>query len=168
MTTRVDRKFALALLMGAGCLLSQPTPAPPRTSFKFDFGPGKAPDGYTKVPADLIYSDQTGFGFDFGSKPVGVGRGEPILFSVKVPEGNYRITVTLGDSQAETRTTIRTEAGHLMAANIVTAPGKFVTRSFIANADASKYASDFTWISSMVSASASASVICSCNSRSSP
>ena len=133
MTTRVDRKFALALLMGAGCLLSQPAPAPPQTSFKFDFGPGKAPDGYTKVPADLIYSDQTGFGFDFGSKPVGVERGEPILFSVKVPEGNYRITVTLGDSQAETRTTIRTEAGHLMAANIVTAPGKFVTRSFIAN-----------------------------------
>ena len=140
---------ACVLLMSAAGLFSQAAPAPPPqpTSFKFDFGPGKAPEGYTKVPADCFYSDQTGYGFDFGSKPAGVERGGgdplrdgfvtatdyPILFSVKVPEGNYRITVTFGDAQGESRNTVRTEAGHLMAANIVTAAGKFETRSFMAN-----------------------------------
>ena len=57
----------------------------------------------------------------------------PFLFSVKVLEGNYRITVTLGDAQGESHTTIRTEAGHMMAANIITKPGKFETRTFYAN-----------------------------------
>jgi lysophospholipase L1-like esterase len=141
--------IAALLLSGASVLSAQTAPASPQdqTSFKFDFGPGKAPDGYTKVPADCLYSDQTGYGFDFGSQPIGVERsgtdpmhdgfvttnGYPILFSVKVPEGNYRITVTLGDAEGESHTTIRTEAGHLMAADIATATGKFETRSFIAN-----------------------------------
>ncbi len=118
-----------------------------QTSFKFDFGPGKAVEGYTKVQAEDFYSAEKGYGFDFGSKPTGVERGGddamhdgfvtttgyPILFSVKVPEGNYRITVTLGDAQGESHTTIRTEAGHLMATNIATAAGKFETRTVIAN-----------------------------------
>ena len=64
-----------------------------------------------------MYADQTGYGFDFGSKPTGVERGGsdalhdgyvtttgyPILFSAKVPEGNYRVTVTLGDAQGGSR-----------------------------------------------------------------
>lgn len=119
-----------------------------KTDFKFDFGPGKVANGYTKVLPDVSYSDERGYGFDFGSKPIGVecAGGDavrdgfvttndyPILFSVKVPqEGNYRITVTLGDAQGESNNTIRTEAGHLMATNLLTARGKFVTRTFIAN-----------------------------------
>lgn len=142
--------IACGLFLNASILLAQTEPATQpteQTSFKFDFGPGKASDGYTKVPADCIYSDHTGFGFDFGSKPTGVARDAddpshdgfvttssyPILFSVKVPEGNYRITVTLGDGQGESHTTIRTEAGHLMAADVATEAGKFVRRTFIAN-----------------------------------
>jgi lysophospholipase L1-like esterase len=147
--------FHRVLIVCAACLLAgsagvshgQQRSPQPQTNFKFDFGPGKAPDGYTKVQATDLYSPDKGYGFDFGSKPVGVQRGGtdalhdgfvttasyPILFSVKVPEGNYRITVTLGDAQGESRTTIRTEAGHLMAANIVTAAGKFETRTVIAN-----------------------------------
>jgi lysophospholipase L1-like esterase len=133
----------------AGVSLAQQRPQTQTApiSFKFDFGPGQAPAGYVKVQAADLYAAAKGYGFDFGSKPTGVERGGndplhdgfvtsdsyPILFSVKVPEGNYRITVTLGDAQAESRTTIRTEAGHLMAANIVTAPGKFETRTVIAN-----------------------------------
>ena len=122
-------------------------PPPVRAEFKFDFGPGKARAGYTPVSADMMYSTNRGYGFDFSSKATGIARGgddpltdgfvtaaeSPFLFSVKVPEGNYRITVTLGDAQGESRTTIRTEAGHIMAADIVTAPGKFITRTFYAN-----------------------------------
>lgn len=99
------------------------------------------------MTADMMYSTERGYGFDFNSKPIGIERGgedpmtdglittteSPFFFSVKVPEGNYRITVTLGDAQGESATTIRSEAGHLLATGILTAPGKFVTRTFYAN-----------------------------------
>ena len=146
---------ALCLLMlGASPLLAQrpedrPLPPPPavHAEFKFDFGPGKARDGYTNVSPGTIYTSERGYGFDFGSQPIAVDRGgndpltdgfittsnSPFFFSVKAPEGNYKITVTLGDAQGESATTIRTEAGHIMAANIVTLPGKFETRTFYAN-----------------------------------
>ena len=132
-----------------------PPPPPVHAEFRFDFGPGKARDGYVSVPADAMYSSERGYGFDFNSRPLdsarggpaGVERGgtdpmtdgfvttaePPFFFSVKAPEGNYRITVTLGDAQGESRTTIRTEAGHMMAPDIVTASGKFETRTFYAN-----------------------------------
>lgn len=124
-----------------------PAAAEPATSFKFDFGPGKNRDGYISVPAETPYSTERGYGFDLGTKVVGVERSggdpmtdgfvttdqSPFFFSIKVPEGNYKITVTLGDAQAETHTTIRTEAGHIMATNIVTPVGKFETRTFYAN-----------------------------------
>jgi lysophospholipase L1-like esterase len=124
-----------------------PPPAPVHAEFKFDFGPGKAREGFTPVSADMSYSTERGFGFDFSSRPVGVeGSGTdaltdgsigtmepPFFFSVKVPEGNYRVTVTLGDGRFKSDTTIRSEAGHLLAARITTAPGQFVTRTFYAN-----------------------------------
>ena len=127
----------------------QPLPPPPpvHAEFKFDFGPGKAAPGYTPVQADEVYSSEKGYGFDFGSKPTGTERGgtdprtdgfvtaaeSPFFFSVKVPEGNYRVTVTLGDSSGESNTTIRTESGHIMAVDLATASGQFATRTFYAN-----------------------------------
>ena len=124
---------------------SPPAPLPP-ISFKFDFGPGKVQDGYTQVLPEDVYSAEKGYGFDFGSKPIGLDRGgsdalrsdfitsqEPFFFSVAVPEGNYKVTVTLGDAEGETKTTIRTEVGRLMIPLIETVPGKFETRTVIAN-----------------------------------
>ena len=155
-TTVVQFAAACILMLGDSALLAQQPPqlppqpaasAPAQTEFKFDFGPGRTPAGYTKVLPEEVYSSERGYGFDFGSKPVGVERGgpdalrdgfvttseSPFFFSVKVPEGNYRITATLGDAQGESSTTIRTEAGHVMAPGIVTAAGKFETRTFVAN-----------------------------------
>ncbi len=148
--------FALFTL-GTSTLLAQrpedralPPPPPVTAGFKFDFGPGKARDGYTPVSAETLYTSERGYGFDFDSKPVGVASDStvapdaltdgcvttaesPFFFSVQAPEGNYRITVTLGDAQGESNTTIRTESGHIHAADIKTAPGKFTTRTFYAN-----------------------------------
>jgi lysophospholipase L1-like esterase len=142
------------LILGAPALLAQrpedrplPPPPPVHAEFKFDFGPGKAREGFVQVSAEDLYSSERGYGFDFGSQPIAMERGgtdpltdgfittsnSPFFFSVKAPEGNYKITVTLGDAQGESATTIRTEAGHIMAANIVTPPGKFETRTFYAN-----------------------------------
>jgi lysophospholipase L1-like esterase len=125
----------------------QPAPAPVHAEFKFAFGPGRAAEGYTRVLPDDVYSIEKGYGFDLGPKPVGIsGDGgdprtdgcvtiseAPFFFSVKVPEGNYRVTVTLGDPLRESDTTIRTESGHIMAVGIRTAAGQFVTRTFYAN-----------------------------------
>jgi hypothetical protein len=127
----------------------RPLPPPPavHAEFKFDFGPGKAADGFTAVQASDTYSTEKGVGFDFGSKPIGVARPgtdprrdgfvtteeSPLFFSVQVPEGNYRITVTLGDPQGDSNTTIRTEAGHIMAVDLGTTGGQMLTRTFYAN-----------------------------------
>ena len=114
-----------------------PPPPPIETSFKFDFT-GTPREGYTDVSAAMNYSSERGYGFDFGSQPVAkdgfvTAASSPFFFSVKAPEGNYKITVTLGDTQGESDTTIRTESGHINAVNLKTASGKFITRTFYAN-----------------------------------
>ncbi len=136
-TPRFLPSLAGLCLLGCTALQAQrpedqplPPPPPVRVVFKFAFGPGPAAAGFTPVSADDAYSVEKGHGFDFGTKP---GIDVPFFFSVKVPEGNYRVTITLGDPQGESNTTIRTESGHLMAVDLKTAAGQFVTRIFYAN-----------------------------------
>ncbi|MBC7784767.1 MAG: rhamnogalacturonan acetylesterase [Burkholderiales bacterium] len=118
----------------------------PWADLRFDFGPGKAKPGHTAVSADTAYSSERGYGFDNGVVPTGVESGgddpatdglvaseRPFFFSVKVPEGNYKVTITFGDPKGESHTTLRAETGRVMAADISTAAGEIVTRSFIVN-----------------------------------
>jgi lysophospholipase L1-like esterase len=69
-------------------------------------------------------------GFDFGTHPQG---NAPFYFSVAVSEGNYRVTVVLGDAAAPSATVVRAESRRLMLETARTAAGEFVTRSFIVN-----------------------------------
>jgi lysophospholipase L1-like esterase len=111
---------------------------------KFSFG---APTpGYTLVLPDMAYSNQSGFGFEPGAalKPV-IGSGNEtarthaiagdnlFYFSVTVPEGNYKVTVTLGNPAAAAETTVNAELRRLMLQQIRTAAGQFQTRSFVVN-----------------------------------
>lgn len=59
--------------------------------------------------------------------------GQPRLFSVAVPEGNYRVTVTLGDRKRASVTTIKAESRRLMLDAVAVRRGRSVTRSFIVN-----------------------------------
>ena len=74
-----------------------------------------------------VYTRELGYGFDFGSSVQSIDRGgsaalqsdfctalKPFFFSVKLPEGNYRVKVILGDKQGESITTIRAESRRLM------------------------------------------------------
>ena len=113
-------------------------PEPMKTAFKFDVGPGAEHPGATRVTAATTYSPDLGYGFDFGCQPrdesAGFVTGEgPLFFSVKVPEGNYRVTVTLGGAGTDSRTTVRSESGRLMLADVATAGGQSVSAVFIAN-----------------------------------
>ena len=120
--------------------------AKPDTTFKFQFGAEKAASGYTLVTPAMLYSKETGYGFEPGSTMTAVAQdaggslprgaitgSQPFSFSVAVPEGNYRVTVTLGDPKADAITTVKAETRRLMLERIHTAAGKFETRSFTVN-----------------------------------
>ncbi len=123
--------------------LSSPPDAP---SLKFDFGPGKVAPGYTQVLQTTTYNKELGYGFEPGSGVTCVDRGgkdalrsdlcssdQPFFFSVALPEGNYNVTITFGDRNAETTTTVKAELRRLMLEEVHTAAGKFATRSFTVN-----------------------------------
>jgi lysophospholipase L1-like esterase len=83
-----------------------------------------------QVLPTATYSNDAGYGYEPNSK----ADQSPFYFSVKVPqEGNYKVTVTLGDNQAASITTVKAELRRLMLERIRTAPGQFETRSFIVN-----------------------------------
>ena len=126
-----------------------------QTNWKFDFGPGKVAPGYTQVLADTVYSKELGYGFEPGAKVTCLDRGgknalrsdfctsnQPFYFSVTLPEGNYDVTVTLGDAQEETTTTVKAELRRLMLERVQTARGKFVTCRFTVNVRTPQIAGD--------------------------
>src|SRR5580700_102794 len=88
------------------CAAMLSTAAPQR----FAFSPG-APLGYTQVTPDAAYTAATGYGFDLNTTPAG---GKPFFFSVNEPEGNYRVTLQLGDAFAACITTVKAESRRLM------------------------------------------------------
>lgn len=90
---------------------------------KFDF---------TKPMA--AYDDAAGYGFDVVDAPVLNGRkaqAKPFYFSVKVPDGNYRITVTLGSKRHAAETSVRAESRRMMVEKCVTRKGQTETFSFV-------------------------------------
>src|SRR5947207_390340 len=88
--------------------------------FKYTFGPEKAPR-YTRV---------VGFGLDYGTTRE---TGKPFYFSVAVPEGNFKVTVGLGDSGEACSTMVKAESRRLMLDEVRTAAGHIEFRTFIVN-----------------------------------
>ncbi|GAB2866605.1 rhamnogalacturonan acetylesterase [Hymenobacter ruber] len=135
------------LTIAAGMLLAASAAAQsPKTSFKFDFGPGKTAAGYQQVLPTVAYSDATGYGFDFGTTVTGVDRGgkdalksdfvtnkQPFYFSVKLPEGNYNVTVTLGDPKGPSSTFLKAESRRLLLETTATKSGQLLTQTFTLN-----------------------------------
>ena len=113
---------------------------------RFDFGSAVAAEGYTAVSAHTLYSDALGFGFEPGYTPSEVVRkkgtaltrdfvtlADPFRFSVKLPEGNYKVTLTLGDPEGTSRTTVKSEIRRLMLEGVETAKGEIKSVSFNVN-----------------------------------
>lgn len=138
----VMRIFFINILM----MLSFNASFAQQTSFKFDFGLGKMAKNSIRILPETRFEDGKKYGFDFGSNVVavnhagenastrdGVKSEKPFYFSVAVPEGNYMVTVTLGDKKEPTSTTVKTESRRLMLENVTTKGGQFLTKSFIVN-----------------------------------
>lgn len=66
-----------------------------------------------------VYSVDQGFGYDILPAPEKTKPSEPFYFSVKVPDGNYHVKVTLGGKK-NGNTTVRAEGRRLMMDNILT------------------------------------------------
>jgi lysophospholipase L1-like esterase len=116
------------------------------TSYKFDFGTGAVAPGYTQVLTTHIYAEETGFGFEPGAKIKEARRSgtnpftdgfctsdAPFYFSVKLPEGNYNVIVTLGDVEGESTTTVKAELRRLMLENARTAAGTTASHQMTVN-----------------------------------
>lgn len=101
----------------------------------FDFATAKA----------APYSAETGYGLEPGGSVTAAGgclttTEPPFYFSVKTPEeGNYRVTVKLGDPKAASVTTVKAELRRLMLERVRTEPGRFETRSFLVNVRTPKF-----------------------------
>jgi lysophospholipase L1-like esterase len=112
-----------------------------KTDFKFSFGPGNPPPGYLHVSPDDIYSADFGYGFEPGANVAAVDRGasgfvtsdKPFYFSAALPEGNYNVTLRLGDPAGESATTVKAELRRLMLENVHTEAGQLVSRTITVN-----------------------------------
>ncbi|MBV9125730.1 MAG: rhamnogalacturonan acetylesterase [Planctomycetes bacterium] len=115
-------------------------------TLRFDFGPGPVESGYTQILATTLFTRDLGYGFEKGAKVTGVDRGDadalrrdfctsnqPFFFSVAVPEGNYNVTVILGDRMKESTTTVKAELRRLMLEKVHTAAGQWAARTFTVN-----------------------------------
>jgi lysophospholipase L1-like esterase len=115
--------------------------APP--VLRFQFGDAPARPGFTSVAPATVYSAETGYGFEPGVVPsssaakdgrwTAVTADAPFLFSVRVPEGNYQVTVTLGDPLAASVTTVKAETRRLMLERVQAPAGRRECRSFTVN-----------------------------------
>ena len=98
----------------------RPAVAPIHLQFDFTSGPANPKPGFTRVAPTAAYSDESGFGYEPGATVTIGDNGntttsdKPFMFSTKVPEGNYFVTVSWGDSTVDTTFTIKAESGRLM------------------------------------------------------
>jgi lysophospholipase L1-like esterase len=154
MPAPLSRLLPCLFSLAASLVLALPAAATAADTphYKFQFGAGEVAPGYTQVLPDMAYTKDRGFGFEPGAQVVSVDRSgtagagqdplhqhfitgeKPFYFSAHVPaEGNYRVTVTLGDAAGESTTTIKAELRRLMVEKVHTESGQFATVSFIVN-----------------------------------
>jgi lysophospholipase L1-like esterase len=137
--------LGLTVCFLSGCAANRTTASLPHEGNslrKFAFGPTPLP-GWTQVTAAMTCSNPPGYGFEPGAHlkltqgasgaAQAITSDKPFFFSVALPEGNYKITVTLGNPQTAAETTVSAELRRLMLQQIRTPAGQFQTCAFIVN-----------------------------------
>lgn len=107
-------------------------------TFSFD---GRDKNATQVRPSDT-YTDQRGYGYDYQyvidaarkqqTESFRISDGT-FYFSVAVPDGNYRVTVTLGSKKRAASTSVRAESRRLYIQDAATRKGEFKTYSFVVN-----------------------------------
>ena len=133
---KIPHRFSAAILSSI-ILVTGSAVVCAQTPFKFDFSGGKGVDGAISISPASVYSSAIGYGFEPGANVVAenqaVNSTNPFYFSVKLPEGNYKVWVLLGDQAGESTTTVKAELRRLMLEKIRTTPEKSADRWFVVN-----------------------------------
>ncbi len=121
----------LALSCAVLALMSPPAFAQNHRDFAFGTD-AKLPAGAVRV--DSAYDAARGYGFEGDAPMLTAARagGKPFFFCFDAPEGNYRVTVTLG-GDAVSDTTVKAELRRLMLETVKVPAGGKTTQSFIVN-----------------------------------
>jgi len=107
---------------------------------RFDFGSGKVQKGWMQLSATSVYSNEKGFGIipsgevienKNDSKTHFISSPKPFYFSVNLPEGHYKVILTLGGSPEGSSTTVKAESRRLMLENVITEKGKTIEKTII-------------------------------------
>lgn len=103
-------------------------------------------DGRIKAAIQIkstdLFTDEKGYGYDYQyvidaarkqqSATFKISEGT-FYFSVAVPDGNYKVTVTIGSKKRAASTTVRAESRRLYVQDAKTKKGEFKTYSFVVN-----------------------------------
>jgi lysophospholipase L1-like esterase len=129
-------------LSATSCVSQQKIISLSNAIMKFDLGPGIGAADYTVVNAATIYTEQQGYGFENSSSLKESGNSglragddfitsnQPFYFSVKLPEGNYNVRITVGDKEGTSDAAIREECRRMMVERITTKKGELKTVDF--------------------------------------
>jgi lysophospholipase L1-like esterase len=101
----------------------------------YHFGSGAAAPGQVAVHADTGYISDRGYGFEPGAV-ITEGAGfctseKPFFFSVDLPEGDFRVKLTLGERVGESQTVVKAESRRLVLEPVVTKKGEVSTATFL-------------------------------------
>jgi lysophospholipase L1-like esterase len=106
-------------------------------SRKFNFGNDKLSPSFTQVSGATIYGGTNGWGFESGASLVtdshSVRSDKPFLFSIRLAEGNYRVTAAFGDEAGDSHNTVKAELRRLMLEKVATKKGEAARRTFVVN-----------------------------------
>jgi len=130
--------LSLSLVPFAAAAQAAPAPSAP-IDLKFGFSAGPTKVGTMRVAPAEAYTGDAGYGYEPSAQVTTGDNGntttsdKPFLFSAKVPEGNFNVAVTFGDSQMGTTTTVKAESGRLMLERIWVPAGLVDERTFTVN-----------------------------------
>lgn len=125
MTLNSNYRILLVFLLLSSSALAQ-------NKYSFNLGTVKPSSSSIAISKNVLYSEQKGYGFlsidslftggDTLSAKIGdsyIGSHKPFFFSVKIPEGNYNVTITYGDRKGSSSQIVRAECRRLMT-NLLT------------------------------------------------
>ena len=134
MTMKTCRTLAIAL-----SLTALPLPViNAQTVFGGNFGGLSDTVNDIPISPTNIYSSKAGYGFEPGATlsqedHTAICSTNPFYFSVKLPEGNYKVMVILGGKSSESTVTVKAELRRLMLEKIHTGLEKLEARTFVVN-----------------------------------
>ena len=105
----------------------------------FNFESSKKNNKSTNVFSADNYEENRGYGFDFDTSgnvnftAFGLNITKNTYFSVKIPEGNYKVKITFGNNNKDSNITVKAESRRIMIDQLSLKKGKSAIQEFNVN-----------------------------------